>query len=83
MTTGICREVRLTATATGEAGLAMRSRILARSLGVATRARTVQVSVPISTVVVGLARRLWYQAGWVGAPKLDATTATAPSVSGQ
>ena len=82
MTTGISREVRRTARATGGAWLASRWRMVARSLDLATRACTVQVSVQISTVA-GLARRLWYQAGWVGAPKLDATTATARSVRRQ
>jgi pimeloyl-ACP methyl ester carboxylesterase len=39
-----------------------------RSSDGATRARTVQVSAPVSALVVGCAKRLWYQPGCRGAP---------------
>ena len=42
----------------------------------ATSASTSKVSVPTSTVARGLATRLWYQSGLVGAPALEANTAS-------
>jgi hypothetical protein len=53
MTTGIWREVRLTAEATDGDSATNRSVTLRRSSGAATGARTDHVSAPISTVVVG------------------------------
>src|SRR5205085_1635359 len=41
-------------------------------------ASTSTVSVPTSTVAEGLARRLWYQAGFVGAPPLEAKITIRP-----
>src|SRR4051812_7995996 len=52
------------------------SQIFVRSSPSATRACIGIVSVPISTVTSGLARRLRYQSGSVGAPPFDAKTAT-------
>jgi hypothetical protein len=39
----------------------------------------VNVWAPTSTVILGLALRLWYQAGWIGDPPLEATIAKRPS----
>src|SRR5215831_3153661 len=46
-----------------------------RVCGSATRAVSSTVSVPISARTRGLASRLWYQSGFVGAPPLEANTA--------
>src|ERR1700730_17357538 len=83
MTTGIWREVRLTADATEGDSATNRSVTFRRSSGEATRARTDQVCAPISTVVVGWATRLKYQSGCRGAPRFDARTTTALSLTDQ
>ena len=44
-----------------------------RSAPSVTLARPSNVSRPTSTVTTGFARRLWYHAGWVGAPPFEAT----------
>src|SRR2546430_1295778 len=43
-----------------------------------TRARALNVSPSASTVTTGFAPGLWYQAGFVGAPPLEATTTYSP-----
>src|SRR6516162_7474320 len=46
-------------------------------------AAAVNVSAPTSTVITGLALRLWYQPGWAGDPPLEATTANLPPPNGK
>ena len=52
---------------------------LARAVPSSSSASTVNVWVPTSTLILGLALRLWYQSGWAGDPPLEATIAKRPS----
>src|SRR6202140_903711 len=76
--TGICREV-ICVYSPNPGAIATRSAYMrSRSLPSASRALTPNVSVPVivptSTLATGFALRLWYHAGWSGAPPFDATT---------
>jgi hypothetical protein len=55
----------------------------ARAASSSSSASTVNVWSATSTVIRGLALRLWYQAGWAGDPPLEATIAKRPSPPGE
>src|SRR5579862_1584957 len=79
MNTGICRVVLAWNSPTEGYAATSFGHSPARAAPSSSSASTVNVWAPTSTVVLGLALRLWYQSGWAGDPPLEATITKRPS----
>src|SRR5690349_7444227 len=79
MNTGICRLVLAWNAPRDGASVISLGHTPARAVSSSSSASTVNVLAPASTVILGLAVRLWYQSGWVGDPPLEAAIAKRPS----